>query len=116
MAIELSLRLEREKITKITKINHATGKRDLLPSRTPESFHSSGKMESTLALPNRRIELISHDREGAVIRHLQIIDASHDAGQVIVRRVRWFAGLADDREHGRERFETCRNSVSKVVS
>lgn len=64
-------------------------------------------MKGALAFLDGHTKLLLHDVESAVVRHLQVIDASHDTWQVVVRAVRGLAGLADDSEHGRERFETC---------
>lgn len=62
-------------------------------------------MESALALPDGHTELLAQNVHGAVVWHFEVVDARHDRGQIIVRRVWWLAWLADDREHGREVLE-----------
>ena len=62
-------------------------------------------MESALALSNSHAELLAQNVHGAVVGHLEVVDARHDRGQVVVGSVRWLARLAHDGEHGREVLE-----------
>jgi hypothetical protein len=62
-------------------------------------------MESALAFLNGDTELLAQNLYGAVVGHLEVVDAGHDRGQVVVGSVWRFARLADDGEHGREVLE-----------
>jgi hypothetical protein len=57
-------------------------------------------------------QLLLHDVKRAVVRHLEVVDASHDTWQIVVRTVGRLARLAHDCEERRERFETY-NTVSR---
>ena len=63
-------------------------------------------MESALTFLDGDAQLLAQDVDGAVVRHLEVVDAGHDGGQVVVGCVWWFAGLADHGEHGCEVLET----------
>lgn len=58
-------------------------------------------MECPLAFFDRHVESISEDFLVAVVWQLQIIHARHHAGEVIIWRVRGFAGSTDNREDWR---------------
>jgi hypothetical protein len=62
-------------------------------------------MESTLAFLDGNPEFLAEDGHAAVVRHLEVIDASHDTGKIIVRRIRGLARLADNCEHRSEVLE-----------
>ncbi len=64
------------------------------------------EMERSLPLPRSHIKLLLHNIERTVVRHLQVVHASHHAWQVVIRSVWWLAWLADDREQWRQCFET----------
>ena len=66
------------------------------------------KVERALALLNSSVEPGAQDIDVAVIGHLEVVDASHDGREEIVRGVGSLGGLADNSEHGRKRFETCK--------
>lgn len=68
--------------------------------------HHSGKMEGSLTLLDCHPQLLLQHLQRTVIRHLQVVDASHDAGQIIVRRERWLRRLAHHGEHRGKSFET----------
>jgi hypothetical protein len=59
-------------------------------------------MESALAFLNGDTKLVTQNLYGAVIGHLEVVDAGHDGRQVVVRCVWRLARLADDSKHGRE--------------
>jgi hypothetical protein len=63
-------------------------------------------MESTLAFLDGNSELLSKNIHGTVIWHFEVVDTCHDTGEVIVRCVRRFAWLANDREHWCEALES----------
>lgn len=73
----------------------------------PQRASSLRQMECPLALFHGREELLPQDFNARVIGELEVIHASHDAGQVVVRRVGWFTRLANHSEHGRKLFEAC---------
>jgi uncharacterized protein YfaT (DUF1175 family) len=62
-------------------------------------------MESALALLDSNSEFLAQDVNGAVVWHLEVVDAGHDRREVVVGCVRRFAWFADDGEHGGEVFE-----------
>lgn len=68
-------------------------------------------MEGTLTFPHGGRELLLQDGDIRVVGHLEVVDARHDAGKVVVWRVRSLARPADDSEHRREILESC-NKVS----
>ena len=63
-------------------------------------------MESALTFPDGNAQLLTKNVDGAVVGHLEVVDAGHDRWQVVIGRIRWFAGLAHDGEHGCEVLET----------
>jgi hypothetical protein len=63
-------------------------------------------MERALALLHRDRHFPAQDVNAAVVGHLEVIDACHDRGEVVVGCVGRFAGLAHDGEHGCQVFET----------
>jgi hypothetical protein len=63
-------------------------------------------MERALTLLSRHTQLLLHHIDSRVVRQLQVINARHDAREVVVRRVRRLARLAYDREHWCESIET----------
>lgn len=65
----------------------------------------SRQMEGTLALLDSSEELLPHHVNVAIVGKFEIVDTSHDARQIIVRRVGWLAGLAHHREHRRQALE-----------
>lgn len=67
----------------------------------------SRQMESPLALLDGHKQPLTQDFDAAVVGQLEIVDASHYARKIVVRRVRGFAGTADNREHWRQALETC---------
>jgi hypothetical protein len=62
-------------------------------------------MESALTLLHGDGQLLTQNVDGAVVGHLEVVDTGHDGGQVVVRCVWWFAGFANDGEHGCEVLE-----------
>jgi hypothetical protein len=65
------------------------------------------KVERALALFDSNVKSGAQNVDIAVIGHLEVVDASHDGWEELVGSVRCFCRLADNSEHGRERFETC---------
>lgn len=41
----------------------------------------------------------------SIVRQLEVVDTSHDTGEIIIGDQRRLARFADDREHGCEIFE-----------
>jgi hypothetical protein len=78
-----------------------------IPSLATTTTHLR-KMKSPLPLLKRRRKFLAQNLHRAIIRHLEVIHARHDRRQVVVRRVRRFAGFANDGEHRREVLEACR--------
>ena len=72
-------------------------------------------MECALALLKSGEELLLESVHVGIVGKLQVVDARHDAGEVVVRRVVAFAGLAHYGEHGRQAPEAC-GEVSSVIS
>ena len=66
------------------------------------------KMERALALFHRSVEPSAQDVDVTVVGHLEVVDASHDGREELIRSVGCLCGLADDGEHGRECLEACR--------
>src|SRR5947209_17025365 len=64
-------------------------------------------MESALSLLDGDVQTVPQDFQISVVGKLEIVDASHNTGQVIVRRVWRLAWLADHGEHGCKALETC---------
>lgn len=67
----------------------------------------SRQVESPLALSYGNIQALSQDFKIGVIRKLEIVDAGHDAWQIIIRRIWRLTRLADNSEHGCQALETC---------
>lgn len=65
------------------------------------------KVERTLAFSDGRHKTLAHHIEVAVVRKLEIVDARHDTGKVVVGGIRGFTRTANDGEHGLERTEAC---------
>ena len=63
-------------------------------------------MKCALTLADGGVKPGAHDLEIGVVRKLKVVDTSHDAREVVIRRVGWFTGFADDREHWCQRLET----------
>jgi hypothetical protein len=63
-------------------------------------------MESSLAFVDGETEPLPHNIDATVIWKLEVVDASHDAGEVLVRCVRRLARFADNCEHWGQCFET----------
>jgi hypothetical protein len=63
-------------------------------------------VEGALAFPDGNVELLAKDVDVAVIWHLEVVDASHDRWEVIVRGIRRLTRLADNGEHRGESLET----------
>lgn len=72
-------------------------------------------MESPLTFLCSQGEFLAHNVERAVIRHLQVVDTSHDARQIVIRCVWRLAGFAHHGEHGRKTLEAC-SKVSTRIS
>ena len=64
------------------------------------------KMERALALFHSSVEPGAQDIDVAVVGHLEVVDASHDGREELIRSVGRLCGLADDGEHGCESLET----------
>jgi hypothetical protein len=66
----------------------------------------SRKMESTLTLSRRRGQSLLQHFLSTVIWQFQVVDARHNARQIIVAGVRWLTWLADHGKHGRQTLES----------
>ena len=66
------------------------------------------KVERALALFHSGVESGAQDVDVAVVGHLEVVDASHDGREELIRSVGCLCGFADDGEHGRECLEACR--------
>lgn len=64
------------------------------------------KMERTLALFHRCQKTLAHCLNRRVVREFQVVDTCHNTWEIVIRCVRMFTGLADDRKHGRQASET----------
>lgn len=62
-------------------------------------------MESALALLDGDAQLLAQNVDGAIVGHLEVVDARHDRGKIVVGRVGWLAWLTDDGEHWSEVLE-----------
>ena len=63
-------------------------------------------METVLAFLRSDLELLGHDLLAAVVRELEIVDASHHGGQVVVRQdVGGVERLLDDGQRRRQGLE-----------
>lgn len=65
------------------------------------------QVESPLPLLDGNIQPVSQDFDVGVIGEFEVVDASHDTGQIVVGRVRRIARPAHDREHRGQTLETC---------
>ena len=72
-------------------------------------------MERALALFHSSVEPGAQDIDVAVVGHLEVVDASHDGRQELVRSVGRLCRLADDGEHGRESLEACGKMLVDVI-
>ena len=66
------------------------------------------KMERALALFHSSVEPGAQDVDVAVVGHLEVVDASHDGREELVRSVGSLRRLADDGEHWCESLEACK--------
>ena len=64
------------------------------------------QVERALPFTHRDTKSLTENLGRRVIRELEVVDASHDTGKVVVRGVWWFAWAANDSEHGSETLET----------
>lgn len=64
-------------------------------------------MESSLSLFDSGVHAALHNFQVGVVRQLEIVDACHDAGKVVVGGVWWFTWLADYSEQRRKVFKAC---------
>lgn len=64
------------------------------------------QVKGTLPFLGRNTQLCPEYLHRAVIRQLEIIDACHDAGQIVVRCQWWLARLAHYSEHRSQGFES----------
>ena len=76
--------------------------------------HCLREVERTLALVDSKVQFGAQGVKVTVVGHLEVVDTSHDGWEEVVRGEGSLSGLADDGKHGRERFETCVNKVSKA--
>ena len=60
-----------------------------------------------MSLSDGGVHAALHDLQIGVVRQLEIVDACHDAGKVVVGGVRWFTRLADYSEQRRKVFKAC---------
>lgn len=65
----------------------------------------SRQMEGSLAFFDRHGQPFSKNIQAAVVGQLEVIHARHDTGQIVVWRVWWFAGSANDCKDGCETLE-----------
>jgi hypothetical protein len=72
-------------------------------------------MESSLAFVHGETKPLPHNIHATVVWELEVVDASHDAGEVVVGCVRWFARFADNCEHWCQCFETWRLRLVLLV-
>ena len=71
------------------------------------------QMECTLAFFDRDVEPFAEHVPTAVVWQFEVIDVCHYTGKVVVWRVGWLAGTADDRE---DRGQTLEAYVMLVES
>lgn len=64
-------------------------------------------MEAPHALPHGDRQLLPHNGLGRVLGQLEIVDAGHDARQVVVGGERRFVRLAHHSERGVQALEAC---------
>ena len=65
-----------------------------------------GKMEGALTFLYSNTQFLAENVHAAIIGHLEIVDTSHDAREVVVRRKWRLTGFANDCEHRSEILET----------
>lgn len=73
------------------------------------------EVEGTLTFLDGKVQFGAQGVKIAVVGHLEVVDAGHDGREEVVRGVGGLSGLADDGEHGGERFETCGKIRSVIV-
>lgn len=73
------------------------------------------KMERALALFHSSVEPGAQDVDVAVVGHLEVVDASHNGREELIRSVGCLCRFADDGEHGRESLEACEIMLVSVV-
>ena len=56
-------------------------------------------MESALAFSNSGVQSGTHNIEISVVGKFEVIDASHDTREVVVRGIWWLAWFANDGKH-----------------
>ena len=66
------------------------------------------KVERALALFHSSVQPGAQDVDIAVVGHLEVVDASHDGREELVRSVGSLRRLADDGEHWCESLEACK--------
>ena len=66
------------------------------------------KVERALALFHSGVKPGAKDVDVAVVGHLEVVDASHDGREELVRSVGSLRRLADDGEHWCESLEACK--------
>ena len=89
--------------TRVESTNAANNERRSIASRCLR------KMERALALFHSSVEPGAQNVDVAVVGHLEVVDASHDGREELIRSVWRLCRLADDGEHGRESLEACEN-------
>ena len=80
---------------------------DLLLSASLLRTHDSRQMEAPHALAHCDRQLLSHDGLARVLGQLQIVDAGHHAGKVVVCGQWRLVRLTDDGQRRVEALETC---------
>lgn len=64
-------------------------------------------MKGSLSLFDGSVHAALHDFQISIVRQLKVVNACHDAGEVVVGGVRWFTWLADYSEQRRKVFKAC---------
>lgn len=72
-------------------------------------------MECTLSFLDRDRQSLPEDIQTAVIGQLEVIDTGHNAGKIVIGRVRVFAGTAYNRENWRQTLEAYIHNQSKSI-
>ncbi len=103
----------------VTPVEHGRGSSACVKSsvdfdivRGGQISTSSGQVECTLAFPDGCAQPLAHHIEVGIVRKLQIVDARHNTGQVVVRCIRRLARFANDCEHRCEAFEACQELLA----
>jgi hypothetical protein len=65
------------------------------------------KVERALALFHSSVKPGAQDVDVAVVGHLEVVNASHDGREELIRSIGRLCRLADNGEHGCERLEAC---------